>query len=93
MKNSKGVNNINNNNNNNNSNNIHWELSKKFAFDFMKKWYMHNPEAVLENETPKILWDLEIQTDHLISARRPDLVIVNKQEKPVVNFGGVDRRG
>ncbi len=29
----------------------------------------------------KILWDLEIQTDHLISARRPDLIIINKLKK------------
>ena len=38
---------------------------------------MHNPESVRENEMYKLLWDLEIQTDHLISVRRPDLVIVN----------------
>ena len=38
---------------------------------------MLNPESVLENKTNKILWDFEIQTDHLISASRPDLVIVN----------------
>ena len=42
---------------------------------------MHNPETVLENETHKVLWDFEIQTDQLISARRPDLVIVNKKQK------------
>ena len=29
----------------------------------------------------KILWDFEIQMDHLISAWRPDLVIVNKKKK------------
>ena len=37
---------------------------------------MHNPESVLENEMHKVPWDFEIQTDYLISARRPDLVIV-----------------
>ena len=42
---------------------------------------MHNPESFLENETHKILWDSEIQTDHLISARRPDQVIVNKKRR------------
>ena len=42
---------------------------------------MHQPESVLENETYKILWDFEIQTDHLISTRRPYLVIVNKKKK------------
>ena len=35
----------------------------------MNKWYMHNPESVLENETHKFLWDFDIQTDHLISTR------------------------
>ena len=37
-----------------------------------KKWYMHNPESVLENETHKPPWGFEKQTDHLISARQPD---------------------
>ena len=31
----------------------------------------------MKNETHKILWDFEKQTDHLISARQPVLVIVN----------------
>ena len=43
---------------------------------------MHNPEFVLENETHKILWDFEVQTDHKISARQPDRVIVNKKREP-----------
>ena len=60
---------------------IHWELCKKFKFDHTNKWYMHNPESVLENETDKILWDFEIQTDRLISARQPDLVTVNKNRE------------
>ena len=47
----------------------------------MNKWYLHNPASVLENETHKLLWDFEIQTDHLISAKRPDLVIINKKKK------------
>ena len=29
----------------------------------------------------KILWDFVIQTDHLIPARRPNLVIMNKKKK------------
>ena len=47
----------------------------------MNKWYMHNPESVLENATHKLLWDFEMQTDHPIVARRPHLVIVNKKKK------------
>ena len=42
---------------------------------------MHNPASVLENETHKLLWELNIQTDHLISDRRPDLIVIkNKKE-------------
>ena len=33
---------------------IHWELSNKFKFDDTKKWYMHNPESVLLNDTHKL---------------------------------------
>ena len=46
---------------------------------------MHNPEFVQENETHKILWDFEIQTNHLISARRQHLVIVKKKKKNLLN--------
>ena len=43
---------------------------------------MYDPEPYLENETYTFLWDFEIQTDNLISARRPDLAIVNKKREP-----------
>ena len=42
---------------------------------------MHNPASVPENDTYKLLWDFNILTDHLISARRPDLIIINKKKK------------
>ena len=42
---------------------------------------MHNPESVLQNETHKPLWDFETKTDHLIPARRLDLMIVKEKEK------------
>ena len=45
----------------------HRESCKKFKFDHTNKWYMRNPAPVLENETHKLLWDFEIQTDHLTS--------------------------
>ena len=32
---------------------------------------MHNSASVLESDT--LLWDFDVQTDHLTSARRPDL--------------------
>ena len=57
---------------------IYWEMCKKFKFDQTNKWYMHNPAAVLENDTHKLF---DILTDHLISARRPDLIIIYKKKK------------
>ena len=67
---------------------IHWEMCKKFKFDHTNKWYMHNPLPVLENDTHKLLWDFEIQTDHLISARRLDRLIISKKKRiwKIVDF-------
>ena len=47
-----------------------------------------NQESILENETHKLHWDVEIQMDHLISARRPDLIKINKRERTcrIVDF-------
>ena len=59
---------------------IHWELCKILEFNHTTKLYMHKLESILENETHKILWDFEIQTDHQIPAGRPDLVLTRKKE-------------
>ena len=42
---------------------------------------MHNPAPVQENNTHKFIWDFNIHTDHLISARRPDFIIINNKKK------------
>ena len=49
---------------------------------------MHNPAPVLENDSYKLLWDFNIQTDHLIPARKPDLIIINKKKRicKIVDF-------
>ena len=44
-------------------------------------WSVFEAESVLENEDYKILWDFSIQTDYVIEARRPDLVVVDKTER------------
>ena len=46
------------------------------------------PHSILGNETHNILKDFEIQTDHLITTRRADLELVNKNKKTsyIVNF-------
>ena len=47
---------------------------------------MHKPESVQENETHEILLDFEKRTDHLISARRPNLELINKKKKKKDNL-------
>ena len=71
---------------------IHWEMCKKFKFDHTNKWYMHNPAPVLENDMHKLLWDFDIQTDHLISARRPDLIIINNKKRKPAKLSTADHR-
>ena len=44
-----------------------------------KKWYIHNPAPVLENDMHELLWDFNLQTYQLIPARRPDLITINKK--------------
>ena len=41
-----------------------------------------------DNGSHKLLWDFSIQSDHLIQARRPDLIIINKKERTckIVDF-------
>ena len=58
---------------------IHWEMCKKCKFEHTNRWYMQNPAHILDNDKHKLLWDFNIQTDHLIPARRPDLIIIHKK--------------
>ena len=43
------------------------------------RWHNHQPRAVEENESTKILWNFSIQTDHTIPHNKPDIVIVDKR--------------
>ena len=65
---------------------IHWELCKKFKFDHTNKCYMYNTAVVLENDTNKLQWDFDMQTNHLISVRRPDLIIINKKKRELTKL-------
>ena len=60
---------------------LHWDLLRQNGFHHSNKWYQHEPEAVVEDDHHKILWDFTIQTDRKITARRPDIVVINKDTK------------
>ena len=55
-------------------------MCKEFKFDRTNKWYVHNQAPVLEKNMHKLLWDFDLLTDHLISPRRPDLIIINNKK-------------
>ena len=56
-------------------------MCKKFKFDHTNEWCMHNPAPILENNTHKLLWDFNIHTDHLATARIPDLTIIKYKKR------------
>ena len=60
---------------------MHWELCRKNDLQHGKNWYEHNPQSVIENNKYKIFWDFTIQTDHYITTRRPDILVVDKNNK------------
>ena len=60
---------------------IHWDLCRKKGFATTDKWYEHELQPVTENEKFKILWDFTVQTDHIVEARRPDMMIIDKENK------------
>jgi len=56
-------------------------LCEKYHLEKKDKWCEHAPDSVSENDKVKLLRDVNIQCDHVIEARGPDIVVVNKQEK------------
>ena len=60
---------------------VHWKLTRKCNFEAGYKWYQHEPKGVLENEDYKNLCDFSIETDRVLGAWRPNLVIVDKKRR------------
>ncbi|KAK7930440.1 hypothetical protein WMY93_006835 [Mugilogobius chulae] len=46
------------------------------------KW--ETPPKVVENDRAKILWDFQIQTDRMVMANQPDIVVVDKEQRRAV---------
>ena len=59
---------------------VHWSLCRKYGIKVTSEWYKHTAEKVMESEQAKLLWDYNIMTDKVITARRPDIVVVRKAD-------------
>ena len=57
---------------------------KKDNFERKEKWYEHCPEGALEDNEFKSIWDISIQCDKVIEARRPNLILVKKKAKSCI---------
>ena len=60
---------------------IYWSIAHSYGLDVSSKWYEHKPKGVIENDHVKLLWDFNIQTSTYIQARRPDVVVVDRDKK------------
>ena len=60
---------------------VHWDFCKNNGLEHTEKWYEHVPEGVVENEEIKVLWDINVQCNNVIEARRPDIIVIDKKER------------
>ena len=63
---------------------VHWCMCRKYLIPCEDRWYQHRADKVAENEDVKLLWDFQVQTDHVIPARRPDILILKKKESTAI---------
>ena len=49
------------------------------SLEIVQEIKMHKSESIRENEAHKIIWNFQMKTDHLIPARRPDLVLITNK--------------
>ena len=57
---------------------------KAHGLPHTKSWYEHRADKVVENKDVKVLWDINIQVDKFIKARRSDIILVRKEKKECV---------
>ena len=59
-------------------------MCEKHNLEIKEKWYEYGRERVVEDDDVKLIWDINIQCDNVIEARRPDLILVDKKAKTCV---------
>ena len=48
---------------------VHWSLCETYDIKHSEQWHQHTTEPVIEMQSVKILWDMNIQTHHVIEHR------------------------
>ena len=67
---------------------VHWEVCRMYGIELRENWYEHDAAPVAENDRCKIIWDFDMQTDHVIQTGRTDMIVINKKENTaqVIDF-------
>ena len=60
---------------------VHWSLCALYGFTRSSQWWQHQPLPVLDSDDYKLLYDFNVYTDRRITARRPDLVFMDKHTR------------
>lgn len=65
---------------------VHMLLARKYDLlaNDQVEWYAYDPDPVLENEHAKILWNFPVQTDHTVRHNKPDILLVDKNERHAI---------
>ena len=59
----------------------HWRLCQIYSLPHADSWYKHLAEKVIDTPQVKILWDFNIQTDRVLEARRPGIIVKDKENQ------------
>ena len=69
---------------------VYWELCRKYGVKCAGKWFEEVPDKVRKSDDGKveIWWDRSVETAQQVESNRPDVVVVNRDEKKwlIVDF-------
>ena len=63
---------------------IHKQICEFYDIYTCEKPWLYNPQPVVSSNHVKILWDVDIRTDRIISAHRPDIVVHDSLERSAI---------
>ena len=63
---------------------IHKQICEFYDIYTCEKPWLYNPQPVVSSNNVKILWDVDIRTDRINSAHRPDIVVHDSLERSVI---------
>ena len=55
---------------------VYRKLCQNYDLQCNETWYDHSPDAVMENDPVKLLWNFGIQTDQHLDQNRSDIVVI-----------------